>query len=90
MGVEDRIGKIRTRLTEGLAPQALEILDDSHRHRGHAGAAGGGHYRVRIVSERFVGERPIERHRAVYRALGELIGSEVHSLSIEALAPGES
>jgi len=53
MGTEDRVTRIHARLTEVLAPSALEIIDDSHLHAGHAGAAGGGHYRVRIVSARF-------------------------------------
>ncbi|MGH8567140.1 MAG: BolA family protein [Gammaproteobacteria bacterium] len=89
MGSEDRVARIRVRLTEALAPSALEIIDDSHLHAGHAGAAGGGHYRVRMVSERFAGLGPIERHRAVYQALGDLMGGEVHALSLRALAPEE-
>ncbi|MGQ0593556.1 MAG: BolA family protein [Gammaproteobacteria bacterium] len=88
-GPEDRVARIRARLTEALAPSALEIIDDSHLHAGHAGAAGGGHYRVRIVSARFAGLGPIERHRAVYQGLGDLMGSEVHAFSIRALAPDE-
>jgi BolA family transcriptional regulator, general stress-responsive regulator len=90
MGAEDRVARIRARLTEALGPSALEIIDDSHLHAGHAGAAaGGGHYRVRIVSARFAGQSPIERHRAVYQALGDLMGGEVHALSLRALAPDE-
>ncbi len=87
---EDRIDRIRARLGAALAPVTLDIIDDSHLHRGHAGATGGGHYRVLIVSERFAGQGLIERHRAVYRALGDLMGSEVHALSIRALAPDEA
>jgi BolA family transcriptional regulator, general stress-responsive regulator len=90
MGAEDRVARIRARLTEALGPSALEIIDDSALHAGHAGAAGGGgHYRVRIVSARFAGQSPIERHRAVYHALGDLMGGEVHALSLRALAPDE-
>jgi len=90
MGTEDRVARIRARLTEALAPSSLEIIDDSHLHAGHAGAAGGGgHYRVCIVSARFAGQSPIERHRAVYQALGDLMGGEVHALSLRALAPDE-
>ncbi len=90
MGTEDRVARIRARLTEVLAPSALEIIDDSSLHAGHAGAAGGGgHFRVRIVSARFAGQSPIERHRAVYQALGDLMGGEVHALSLRALAPDE-
>ena len=53
------------------------------------GPRAGGHYRVRIVSARFAGQSPIERHRAVYQALGDLMGGEVHALSLRALAPDE-
>jgi BolA protein len=82
--------RIAERLRAALAPQHLEIEDDSARHAGHAGArAGGGHYRVTIVSARFTGEDPIARHRLIYQALGEAMGREIHALGIRAYAPDE-
>jgi BolA protein len=84
------VARIRASLTEAFQPTALEIIDDSSLHAGHAGAAGGGgHYRVRIVSARFSGMNAVERHRAVYQALGGLMGGEVHALSINARSPDE-
>ena len=81
--------RIRARLVQILSPQHLEIHDDSAAHVGHAGAAHGGHYRVDIVAAAFNGRTTRERHRAVYEALGELMTTDVHALSIRALAPGE-
>lgn len=73
-----------------LDPLAIEIIDDSAKHAGHAGArSGGGHYRLRIVSPRFAGRRTMERHRMVYDALGPLMRREIHALSIDAKAPEE-
>lgn len=84
------MARIRASLTVAFQPTALDIIDESHLHAGHAGAAGGGgHYRVRIVSQRFSGMNAVERHRAVYQALGGLMGGEVHALSINARAPDE-
>lgn len=74
-----------------LEPLAIEIIDDSAKHAGHAGArSGGGHYRLRIVSPRFAGRRTMERHRMVYDALGPLMRREIHALSIDAKAPEEN
>jgi len=73
-----------------LDPVAIEIIDDSARHAGHAGARdGGGHFRLAIVSPRFAGCRTMERHRLVYDALGPLMKREIHALSIDAKAPDE-
>jgi len=81
----DRIAMIRTRLEQAFAPDALEIIDDSHRHAGHAGAKDGrGHFRVRIVSQRFAGTKTLERHRMVYAALGTLMQTDIHALSVDA------
>lgn len=85
----DRVALIRERLTAALSPAELHIEDDSWRHAGHAGAAGGGHFTVRVVSEAFRGLSPIKRHRLVYAALGEAMRTEIHALQIEARAPGE-
>jgi len=80
---------IRARLA-ALDPEALDLVDESAAHAGHAGAAsGGGHYRLVIVSPRFRGHGTLERHRMVYGALGPMMRREIHALSIQALAPEE-
>lgn len=85
-----RADRLRVRLHEALAPLQLEIIDDSHRHAGHAGAADGrGHFTVYIVSERFTGVPVLRRHRLVYEAAGDMMATDIHALSIEAFAPGE-
>ena len=74
-----------------LAPQSLEIRDDSAQHAGHAGARdGGGHYFLEITSEAFRGKTRVARHRQIYAAVGHLMGSTIHALAIEARAPGEA
>jgi BolA protein len=73
-----------------LDPVTIEIIDDSAKHAGHAGAKdGGGHFRLAIVSPRFAGCRTMERHRLVYDALGPLMKREIHALSISAKTPDE-
>ena len=85
-----RVGRIRTLLVAEFSPLHLDVIDDSARHAGHAGASGGaGHFRVRILSERFRGLPVLARHRLVYETLRDLIPDEIHALSIEADAPGE-
>ena len=79
---------LRERLAS-LAPLAIEIIDDSALHAGHAGAGQGGHYRLRIVADAFSGKSTVARHRLVYAALGELMRSRIHALSLKALAPEE-
>lgn len=87
---EQRVEAIRARLEAALAPESLAVVDDSHRHAGHAGAQDGrGHYNVEIVSAAFAGLTPIARHRAVYAALGEMMTTDIHALAIKARAPGE-
>lgn len=81
---------IEERLRAALAPNRLEVQDDSHRHAGHAGAREGRHYTVRIECERFAGLPRLARHRLVYSALGALAPQGVHALAIEARAPGEA
>jgi BolA family transcriptional regulator, general stress-responsive regulator len=73
-----------------LEPTLLEIRDDSALHAGHAGNRGGGHYSITIESSQFAGKSTIIRHRLVYQAVGDLIPSGIHALSIRAIAPGES
>ena len=85
-----RAETIRSRLSAALAPTALDIEDESHRHAGHAGARDGrGHFRVRIVSAAFEGQSPLARHRAVYAALGDLMQTDIHALVIDARTPEE-
>lgn len=87
----DRVSAIRSRLEKALAPERVEIRDDSALHAGHAGAAsGGGHFTVLIVADRFAGMSAIERHRLVYASLADLIPREIHALSMKAMTPGES
>lgn len=82
--------EIERRLRAALAPTALQVVDDSHRHAGHAGAREGRHYTVHVRSERFAGRTRVARHRLVYDALGPLASQGVHALAIVALAPGEA
>jgi BolA family transcriptional regulator, general stress-responsive regulator len=73
-----------------LNPTILEIIDESHKHAGHAGARdGGGHYVLNIVSAQFVGNNTVARHRMIYSALGELMKREIHALTIQAHTPDE-
>jgi BolA protein len=86
-----RVAMIRSRLEAAFRPQELEIVDDSHRHAGHAGARDGrGHFQVRIVAHDFTGKRTLERHRMVYAALGSLMQSDIHALGVVALSPEDS
>lgn len=81
--------RIREQLS-ALDPVSVELLDESGRHVGHAGAASGGsHFRLIIVSQRFAGLDKLKRHRMVYAALGPLMHREIHALAIQALAPDE-
>ena len=85
----DRVERIRAAL-QALQPLALEIRDDSHRHAGHEGARDGrGHFAVRIVSSAFEGVNLLARHRLVYDALGTLMQTDIHALSLKAQAPSE-
>ncbi len=87
---EQRIEAIRERLRDSLEPELLEIEDESHLHAGHAGARDGrGHFRVTIVASAFESQSRIRRHRIVYEAVGDLMSTDIHALSIQALAPGE-
>lgn len=87
MEAQQRIEEIRRRLTESFSPVNLSIQDDSADHVGHG--ATGGHYTVKIVADAFSGQSIIDRHRMVYRALGELMEEEIHALSIRAETPAE-
>jgi len=86
---DGRETQMRSRLAP-LDPVQIEIIDESHKHAGHAGARdGGGHYVLRIVSPRFSGKNTVARHRMIYSALGELMKREIHALTIQAYTPDE-
>ncbi|RZA34121.1 MAG: BolA family transcriptional regulator [Lysobacteraceae bacterium] len=86
----NRIERIRTLLEAGLSPLLLEVNDDSHQHAGHEGARDGrGHFSVEIVSEAFTGKPSLARHRAVYAALGDMMETDIHALTMKVMAPGE-
>ena len=88
MNGSDRERRLRERLEEKFAPVQLVIQDESHLHAGHAGAAGGhGHFRVRIVAEAFRGLSALARHRMVYAAVDDLLKTDIHALTIDALPP---
>jgi BolA protein len=85
-----RVERLRAALAHAFRPSLLEVVDQSHRHAGHAGAADGrGHFDVRIVSEAFRGRAPLARHRAVYAAVGTMMETDIHALSIDAVTPDE-
>ncbi|MBN8769416.1 MAG: BolA family transcriptional regulator [Stenotrophomonas nitritireducens] len=88
MSRPERIGAA---LQAAFSPLHLEVEDDSHRHAGHAGARDGrGHFNVVIVSEAFAGMAPLARHRAVYAALGDMMQTDIHALSIKVQTPAEA
>jgi BolA family transcriptional regulator, general stress-responsive regulator len=82
--------QLRAAIERALAPRSLEIVDDSARHAGHAGARAGGHFRVTLVAEAFRGRSPLERHRLVYDAVAPLMQDGVHALNIVARTPDET
>lgn len=84
---QSRVLAIRARLIAAFSPTELEVIDDSHKHKGHEGAKDGrGHFRVRIVAPQFADRKPIEKHRMVYAALGSLMETDIHALSVSATA----
>ncbi len=82
---------IRAKLTAAFAPERLEVVDQSHKHKGHAGWREGGetHFHVTLVSGSFAGQSRVARQRAVYAALAEELAGPVHALEVSARAPGE-
>ncbi len=88
--VSEREKQIISRLDATFLPVECLLEDESAQHAGHAGAAsGGGHYRLRLVSSRFEGCNRVARHRLVYDCLADMMRSEIHALTIIALAPSE-
>ena len=85
------VDELQARLAERFSGAAIEVGDDSHLHAGHAGAAGGaGHFRVRLVSERFAGLGTVARHRLVYDAVHDWMPQRIHALVIDARTPAEA
>ena len=82
-----RVERLRAALEASLTPTRLEIRDDSAKHAGHAGAREGGHFHVIITAAGFAGVAVLERHRMVYAAAAELMGRDIHALSIDARDP---
>lgn len=88
MSENPRITMIREKLNLALDPTALEIIDDSHAHVGHPGAASGaGHFTVNITAEAFRNKNKVACHRMIYQALADAIGPEIHALRINTQAP---
>ena len=86
---EKRIKLIRESL-EKLSPSYVDIEDEGHLHIGHAGAKSGGHFKLNIVSESFKDKTTIERHRIIYKCLGDLMNTEIHAISIKAKCKDET
>lgn len=83
-----RIDQIREKLTKALKPTNLEIIDESHLHVGHAGAASGaGHYKIIVHSHLFTDKSAVARHQLVYAALSDMMQTDIHALSIQAITP---
>ena len=82
-----RVERLRAALERALHPTLLDIRDDSAKHAGHAGAREGGHFHVTIATSAFNGVSAVERHRMVYAAAAELMGRDIHALSIDARTP---
>jgi BolA protein len=88
--MSDRVNLIKQKLAAAIEATHIEIVDDSHKHAGHAGARdGGGHFNLNIVSSEFKDKSLIQRHRIVYAAVDELMNTEIHALSINAQTPEE-
>jgi BolA protein len=78
------------RLNEAFEPESLGVEDEGYLHEGHEGAKDGrGHFRVLIIADAFSGKSMIERHRMIYRVMGEMMRLDIHALAIDAWSPGE-
>lgn len=82
---------ITKKLQDALAPESLDVVNESHQHSGHAGSPGTGesHFRVTVVSEKFSGRSRVERHRLVNDVLAEEMAGKIHALALHLHAPGE-
>jgi len=87
----ERIRRIAEHLRQEFNPDQLDIEDQSHLHAGHAGAKEGkGHFQVTIRSAAFAGKNPLHCHRLIYAALGDMMNTDIHALSIDAAPPENS
>ena len=85
----NNIETMRDKLS-GLDPVSVDIIDENHKHAGHAGARdGGGHYLLKIITPKFAGMTTMARHRMIYSALGEMMKRDIHALNIQAKTPDE-
>ena len=90
MDTEQRLQEIRKRLKESLEPASLQVEDEGHLHVGHEGARDGrGHFRVLVIAQCFEGRSALKRHRMIYDAMGVLMQTDIHALTIDAYAPDE-
>jgi len=82
---------IEQKLTQALAPQRLKVVDDSEKHKGHAGYREGGqsHFRVEVVSAAFAGQSRVARQRRVYEILAAELAAGVHALQLTTRTPEE-
>lgn len=88
--MSDRSERLRHALEAAFTVHELEIIDESHLHAGHAGAREGkGHFQIRIVAADFAGLPALKRHRLIFKAVDELLRTDIHALSIDARVPGE-
>ena len=89
MSVEDAI---KEKLAQAFAPEALDVVNESHRHAGHAGSPGTGtsHFAVRLVSSAFTGKSRLERHRMVNAVLADELSGKIHALAVTALSPEDA
>jgi BolA protein len=83
---------IREKLSRAFTPEALDVVNESHLHAGHAGSPGTGesHFSVKVVSDAFAGKSRLERHRMVNAVLAEELSGKIHALAVTALAPEEA
>ena len=84
--------KLQQKLLDALQPETLKLVDESARHRGHAGYQPGGnsHFRLRIVADAFMGQTRLARHRTIHTLLAEELRTQIHALAIDALTPDEA
>ncbi|MBD3652454.1 BolA family transcriptional regulator [Kangiella sp.] len=86
MDNSQRLERMQQMIQDALNPTQLEVIDDSHKHIGHAGAKEGkGHFTVVIKSEALEGKRMLQQHRMVYEALGDMMETDIHALAIKVI-----
>ncbi len=84
----ERIPRIKQLLSDALNAESVDVIDESHKHAGHAGAKTGmGHFEVHIVADAFADKSLLQKHRMVYDALGDMMQKDIHALSIKASTP---